>query len=329
MARPLRVSFPGAVYHVMCRGNNRQTVLIDDRDCERFLDIMEETVEIFGVILYAYVLMGNHFHLLLKTPDGNLSNFMRRLLITYTSHVNRRHRRSGHLFQGRFRSHLVEEERYLTALSRYIHLNPVRLHGMASLSGREKIDCLKGYRWSSLEGYRKVKKQKSFTSYGLLLEPYGGNTPAGRRAYWTSLCRALKEGEGKDYPGELHGGLVLGSLEYAATILDRIKGDDKVDPAQTGILERQVSASRCWERVEEVTGKRREEVLVDRGELRDVVLEFLCRYAGLWGAKVGREFNLSSSAVSKYRKRVRQKLEEDNDLKILWAALTEESTFKI
>ena len=100
---------------------------MDDRDCTRYLEILEETLEIYDVILYAYVLMGNHLHLLIKTPEAKVFDFMKRLHLTYTSYIHHRYRRTGHLFQGRFKSSLVEEERYLVALSRYIHLNPVRV----------------------------------------------------------------------------------------------------------------------------------------------------------------------------------------------------------
>src|SRR4030042_5793823 len=126
MARPLRIEFPGAVYHVTSRGNARQTIFIDDEDRGGFLDLLSIVVERFNWICHAYCLMGNHYHLLIETPDGNLSKGMRELNGIYTQHFNRRHGRVGHVFQGRFKAILVEKDSYLLELCRYIVLNPVR-----------------------------------------------------------------------------------------------------------------------------------------------------------------------------------------------------------
>jgi putative transposase len=110
MARPLRIEYPGAVCHISCRGIEKKPIFRNHLNRESFLDILNQSNKIYGIRLFAYVLMNNHFHLLLETPLGNLSQFMRRLNITYASHFNRAHNREGHLFQGQHKSILVEKE---------------------------------------------------------------------------------------------------------------------------------------------------------------------------------------------------------------------------
>ncbi len=119
MARPLRVELAGGLYHVMSRGNERRPIVRDDADRQRRLDWLQRTVEIYGWRLHAFVLLTNHEHLFLETPEPNLSAGMHLLNGSYTGYFNVRHRRAGHLFQGRFKAHLIEEEGYFTEISRY------------------------------------------------------------------------------------------------------------------------------------------------------------------------------------------------------------------
>ena len=124
MARPIRIQFEGAVYHVTARGNERREIFRSDTDRARFVSTLEECVVANGLVLHAWCLMPNHYHLLIETPRGNLSRAVGWLQTTYTVRFNRRHGRSGHLFQGRFKAHLVEADSYAMELIRYIHLNP-------------------------------------------------------------------------------------------------------------------------------------------------------------------------------------------------------------
>ncbi len=126
MARPLRIEFPGALYHVTSRGDRQEAIFEDDGDRQSFLSILGEVVKGWNWLCYAYCLMSNHYHLLVQTPDGNLAKGMRQLNGVYTQRSNRRHGRVGHLFQGRYQSILVDGDAYLLALSRYVVLNPVR-----------------------------------------------------------------------------------------------------------------------------------------------------------------------------------------------------------
>ena len=126
MARALRVEFEGALYHICARGNRRERIFGGEKDYVLFERLMAESVARFESEVYAYVLLPNHFHLLARTRRANLSRWMHWLLVAYSVSFNLRHRSSGHLFQGRYKSFLVEEGQYLLGLSRYIHLNPVR-----------------------------------------------------------------------------------------------------------------------------------------------------------------------------------------------------------
>ena len=140
MARALRTDFPGAVHHVTSRGNERRPIFSDDRDREVFLQLLGRAVIRFGWSVTAYVLMTNHFHLVVQTPEPNLSRGMHWLNTAYVVWFNRRHERSGHLFGGRFKAFLIEKESYFTTVLRYVVLNPVR----ANMVARPE-----DYRWSS------------------------------------------------------------------------------------------------------------------------------------------------------------------------------------
>jgi len=126
MARPLRIEFPGALYHITSRGNAREVIFSDDNDKNSFLNRLCLVVKRFNWLCHSYCLMGNHYHLLIETPEGNLSEGMRLLNGSYTQLFNRKHDRVGHLFQGRYKAIIVDKDNYLLSLSRYIVLNPVR-----------------------------------------------------------------------------------------------------------------------------------------------------------------------------------------------------------
>ncbi len=126
MARPLRIEYEGAFYHITARGNERKRVFLSKADYEKFLADLRSSAERFSVVIHCYVLMGNHYHLIVETPKANLSSFMHAIQSGYTTYFNTKRGRSGHLFQGRYKSILIDKDAYLLELSRYIHLNPVR-----------------------------------------------------------------------------------------------------------------------------------------------------------------------------------------------------------
>ena len=148
MARPLRLEYSGAIYHVTGRmvgswRDERLRLFRGSRDYRRFVERLGEGVEEYNVRLYSYCLMGNHYHLVLETPEGNLSRFMQKLITAYTVYYNRRHRRHGHLMDGRFKAKLVEGDEYLLKLSRYVHLNPVQVGRWKKRPVSERIAYLR------------------------------------------------------------------------------------------------------------------------------------------------------------------------------------------
>ena len=126
MARPLRIEFPDAVYHITSRGNGRADIYLDERDRESFLQILGDVCRRMRWVCYAYCLMTNHYHLVIETPDANLARGMRQLNGVYTQCFNRHHGHTGHVFQGRYKAILVDRDAYLLELARYVVLNPVR-----------------------------------------------------------------------------------------------------------------------------------------------------------------------------------------------------------
>ena len=126
MARPLRIEYPGAVYHITSRGNEKKPVYRDDRDRDNFLTTLDKVNKRYNWLCHAYCLMDNHFHLLIETPEGNLSLGMRQLNGVYTQIFNKRHGRVGHLFQGRYKAILIQKDSHLLEVCRYVVLNPVR-----------------------------------------------------------------------------------------------------------------------------------------------------------------------------------------------------------
>jgi putative transposase len=140
MSRPLRIEFAGALYHVTSRGDGQKDIYLDDQDRKDFLSVLASVCMRFNWTVHAYCLMSNHYHLLLETPDSNLSQGMRQLNGVYTQHFNRTHERVGHVFQGRYKAIIVQKDSYLLELSRYIVLNPVRARMVRSV---------KDWPWSS------------------------------------------------------------------------------------------------------------------------------------------------------------------------------------
>lgn len=153
MARQLRIQYEDACYHITCRGNAREDIFRDNADRTAFLELVARSSEIYQVHVLAFVLMTNHFHLVIKTPLANLPEFMRHFNISYTSYFNRIHRRVGHLYQGRYKSFVIDADNYLMEATRYVHLNPVRMRKNENLSLLEQRKCLGAYRWSSYPDY--------------------------------------------------------------------------------------------------------------------------------------------------------------------------------
>lgn len=204
-ARPLRIEFPGALYHVTSRGNAKVAIFLDDADREEFLWRLGGVVREHRWICHAYCLMTNHFHLLLETPEANLSRGMRRLNGAYSQHFNRRHERVGHLLQGRFHSVLVERDSHLLELARYVVLNPVR-------SGMVLVP--ESYRWSSLRATLGLAPAPTWLACGALLARFGS------RSRYLDFVR---EGMGREGPWRELRGAILGSDAFVERVCGRLE----------------------------------------------------------------------------------------------------------
>ena len=174
MARPIRLEFPGAIYHVTTRGDGGEDIFTDDQDRLQFLTVLGEVVSRAGWIVHAYVLMDNHYHLLVETPNGNLSRGMRQLNGVYTQRFNSIHGSGGRVFQGRFKAILVEPDGALLELCRYIVLNPLRLKAVKNISR---------YRWSSYRATAGEVQAPAWLSTGWLLGHFGRSSTVAQRKY--------------------------------------------------------------------------------------------------------------------------------------------------
>jgi REP element-mobilizing transposase RayT len=188
----------------------------DDNDRWRFLESLEQRVEMYGVNLHQYVLMANHFHLVLETPQANCSAFMQSLLTSYTGYFNLRHGRHGHLFDGRFKAKLVQGDQYLLALSRYVHLNPVRVSGLTDNGERHEV--LNSYYWSSYLQYVRRRKKLHFVTYAPTLSLVGARDAARRYRVYVEQglgCDMQDWGLGEASP------LSIGDSDFQDWIRDR------------------------------------------------------------------------------------------------------------
>jgi putative transposase len=205
MPRPVRLNMEGGTYHILQRGNKRQNVFGIPRDYEAFLERVGRCVRLFDCRLHAYCLMPNHVHLLLETRQPNLSAFGQRLFSSYTLWYNRKHESVGHLFQGRFKSLLVDSESYLAELSRYIHLNPTR----GGLAAKPET-----YRWSSLRAYLRSGDGEPWVHTQAVLERFEGS----RKAYLDYVFA----GVGKSWKPPIWDRLFLGTEAFVKRVKKRM-----------------------------------------------------------------------------------------------------------
>ena len=214
MARPLRSELAGGLYHVMSRGNERRAIVRDDADRQRRLDWLARTVQTYGWRLHAFVLMGNHEHLFLETPEPNLSAGMHLLNGSYTGYFNFRHRRVGHLFQGRFKAHLIEDEGHYLEISRYIHLNPVRA---------KLVERPEQWPWSSYRGYQRARAEQEWVTYRRVLAEFGPEVGEARRRYGRFVRAGIVEPPQCPWSKAL-GGVIVGSERFASRIGQLLSG---------------------------------------------------------------------------------------------------------
>ncbi|RNC67441.1 MAG: hypothetical protein ED859_14510 [Desulfuromonadales bacterium] len=299
MARPLRIEYPGAFYHVTSRGNEQKDIFKSRKDREKFLEYLASATERYGAAVHAYCLMSNHYHLLLETPAGNLSQIMRHINGAYTTYFNVKRKRSGHLFQGRYKAILVEADEYLAELSRYIHLNPVR----AGIVERPEH-----YQWSSYQSFTGQSKPPAWLKTGFILGCYAKKESGARKKY-RSFVEDMIGKECESPLNKIFGASILGSADFIAEISSahlREREDVNI-PA----LKHFANMPSAEEIMKEATA-----VFHDNEKLARQVSIYLChKYSGMRLQEIGDRFNVRDTAISEASRRLVRKLEADGELR--------------
>jgi len=318
MSRPLRIQYSDAWYHVMNRGRRREDIFADHQDYELFLMTLRESVEMWGLRIAAFCLMPNHYHLLVQTPEANLSRIMRHVNGVYTQRYNRRHKTDGQLFRGRYKSILVGGDSYLLELLRYIHRNPLRAR---------IVEHLDEYTWSSHRGYLSSSKAWSWLHKSFLLSMFSRNIRKARRDYIDFVSQVESE-EITDLFSRKNLPSLLGEDEFVHWVKERfghLRTDVEVPAARLlaidGIVIKNV--------VCQYYGIKRKDLLISKrgtsNKPRDVSIYLIRRFTGLTLVDIGREFNVTKySSVSSAIERVKRELSRDGKLRRQVAELERE-----
>ncbi|MGH7884355.1 MAG: transposase [Thermodesulfobacteriota bacterium] len=297
MGRPLRIEYEGALYHITSRGNEKKYIYKDDRDKEKFLSILEDYNKRYGILVHSYVLMNNHYHLILETPRGNLLKIMHGLNSRYTGYFNKKHSRVGHLFQGRYKAILIDKENYLLELSRYVHLNPVRANIV-----EKPEDC----KWSSYRGFIK-NEEKEYVEYSWILSNYGKDKKQSKNGYRKYVEEAL--GEKLLNPlKNVFGQIILGNEEFInyvrAKIGERELSEDIIERKR---LKEAISIERIREEVEKV---------IEAKDQRNVSVYLSKKYSNKTNREIAQEFGgFHYSNVVKIHKRIDKLISRDKQFK--------------
>jgi len=277
MSRPLRIQYAGAIYHLTSRGNAHADIFLDDTDREIFLAALAVVVERFSWRVYAYCLMGNHYHLLAETPQPNLSRGMRWLNGVYTQRFNRRHERAGHIFQGRFKAILVERDSYPLELARYIVLNPVRAGATRAPDA---------WRWSSYRATAGEAAVPTWLNVGWILDQFGD----GRAAAWRRYREFVAAGLDRPPPWRnLRGQVFLGTEAFVQALAPRLAQSQ--DATETPRSQRLVHRPALASLLPRSSGN-------DRFERNAAIRDAHLRHAYTL-AEIAREAGLSYATVSR------------------------------
>ena len=220
MSRPLRLEFSGALYHITSRGDNRKAIYFEETDFELFLSVLNDVCEQYNWVIHSYCLMTNHYHLLIETPDANLSKGIRQLNGVFSQKINKKHRRVGHLFQGRYKSILIDKDAYLLELCRYIVLNPVRA---------KMVDSPSQWIWSNWHYMVGNITSPPWLATDSILSLFSHNRKDAIKEY----CEFVFSGEGISIWENLRHQVFLGNDEFVEkyqSLQDELNGDLKEIP---------------------------------------------------------------------------------------------------
>ncbi len=303
MARKPRVEFPGALYHVLSRGNNRRPIFRDPKDYNQLLDLLAKYRKRQTFRLFAFVLMTNHFHLLLEAGPVPLSTTMQQVLGSYTRYFNRRHHRMGHLFQARYKAILCEKESYLLELVRYIHLNPVR---------SKMVEGPSAYPWSSHRTYL-GKENRDFVDAAPILRIMSRGVAQARKLYSDFVLDGLSQGHRKKYYPTREQRF-LGSEEFVEEVKSQVN-EEKEDKPKKNINPKSILmavSNRLGVSAERILGDSQgTEVSLSRG----VVAYLAKREGGQSGKQVADFLNRDPSVIVRMVEKVESKIQEDNNFR--------------
>ena len=292
MARQWRIEFPGAFYHVLSRGNGSQDIFFSDDDRHLFLSLLEELSERFNIEVYAYVLMNNHYHLLVKTLDANLSKAMQWFGTSYTRKFNLNNHTGGHLFQGRFKSIIIENDAYLLRLSCYIHRNPLR----AGI-----VERLVEYYWSSYRFYGYKKKPPEWLKTKTILDQVSGDDS--HKAYRIKVQKYSDE-ESSFWEDVKHG-LIYGSQDFVSDMKVRFLENKKdVELPQHNSLFREFDSELLLDKASKYlefnieAARNAQKIGAADKDKRDLLVYLLWKTGRLSNREIGTFFGLTYSAVS-------------------------------
>lgn len=299
MARPLRITYPGAYYHVTSRGNEQRDIFKSNRDRGKFLSYLESATVRYGAVIHTYCLMNNHYHLLLQTPEGNLTQIMRHINGAYTTYFNVKRKRAGHLLQGRYKAILIEADAYATELSRYMHLNPVR----------GKITELpEEYAWSSYQHYIGTSAIPAWLNISFILG-YFGNQEEAHTKYRTFVQERI----GKTYESPLNetvAGTILGTPPFIETIQRTLLPKHLEENGIPAL--RQIKPRPSTDEIMQGT----KSIVADNEKLACQLGIYLChKYSGMKLKEIGEIFNMRESAICEASRRIRIKIEQDATLR--------------
>jgi REP element-mobilizing transposase RayT len=299
LARPLRIEYPGALYHVTSRGNEKKDIFRSKKDREKFLSYLSSAWERHGAVFHAYCLMSNHFHLMVETPLGNLSRIMKHINGSYTTYFNVRHKRVGHLFQGRYKAVLVQADTYAAELSRYIHLNPVRA---------KMVPSPEEYQWSSCRQYLEGT-EPSWLSTRLVLGYFGMSDEDRRRNYRDYLFEAIGK-ESRDPLADSVASTILGTDDFVRDIREKYLEEKKSDRDLPAL--RDLSRGPGIAEIKVIS----EEAFPENKRLARMAGIYLCwRYSGAKLKEIGELYGISESGVNRACGRFENMIERDKDLR--------------
>ena len=295
VARPVRMDFPDTFYHVLSRGNERRKIFYGPADHSRFLETLGRMVERFQIEVHGYVLMPNHFHLLIRTREANLSRALQWLGVSYSVWFNKKHDRCGHVFQGRFKSFVIEDERYLAALILYIHGNPLRA---------KLVKELGEHRWSSYRGYLRKGWQEAWLTTDTVLSVFGGSRGKFRMAQEFQFEPKRRE---RNVLEDLRYGMYLGTEKYAEECLKRLQGESHREKPQIRRMLQARDIEEVLAKVLKGLGQTEIDPLRAKGKKRNLTRDmaiYALRQAGIFtNQEIGRVFGVGYTAVTEATKR--------------------------